>query len=75
MKFFDEIKNCYKLNLITSGRHFMATGNGWIRLDGQKFVPGKYYVFTDVFVFGKGSKAYEISLRDTLIVGKPKVEG
>lgn len=76
MKFFDEIKNNYKVNVISSGRHFIQAGDGWIRLSPtQKFIRGKYYVFTDLFVFGKGSKAYEISLKDALIVGKPKLEG
>ena len=75
MKYFEEIKTLYKLNLIESGRHLIDTGSGYIKQPNHKFKPGTYYIFNDVFIFGKGSKARQIPLRDALIIGKPKLEG
>lgn len=73
MKYFEEIQNDYKVNLIAGGRHFLTTGTGYIKRDG-KFKKGKYYIFTDLFTFGKNSKIFSISLKDSFIVGEPIFE-
>lgn len=75
MKFFEEILNEYKVNLIDGGRHYLTSGNAFIQAkDTHKFKRGKYYIFTDIFVFGKNSKISVVSLKDAFIIGKPKVE-
>lgn len=75
MKFFEEIYNEYRVNLIDGGRHFLTSGFAFIQSkDCHKFKRGKYYIFTDIFAFGKSSKITVISLKDAFIIGKPKVE-
>ena len=74
MKYFEEIHETFKVNLIAGGRHYLSTGQAWIRKDAHKFKRGKFYIFTDLFAFGKGTKIHLISLKDALILGKPKTE-
>jgi hypothetical protein len=73
MKYFEEVRTTYKTNLITSGRHYVQDGRGWVRQESaSKFQRGQYYVFTDLFAFGKGNKLFTISLKNAVLLGPHK---
>ena len=75
MKYFEEIRSNYKKNLITSGRHYVDDGCGWLKKgSSQKLYRGQYYLFTDLFAFGKGNKLYTISLKNAVVLGPKRLK-
>lgn len=76
MKYFEEIRSNYKKNLITSGRHYVDDGSGWLKKSSsQKLYRGQFYLFTDLFAFGKGNKLYTISLKNAVVLGPKRLKG